>query len=177
MLKEISGLNAVLERIAEIRARFEPAARADFPAALARSLTPRTAPLDPALEKTVAACAEQYDLEPALIKAVIQAESGFNPAAVSRRGAQGLMQLMPSTASALGVGNPFDPQENIAGGSRYLRQLLDAHNGDLTLALAAYNAGSGAVKRYGGIPPYMETQSYVRQVLGLLEAYRTPASE
>jgi soluble lytic murein transglycosylase-like protein len=108
--------------------------------------------------------AERYGVPVRLVTAVIRAESGFNARAVSRKGARGLMQLMPTTASLLGVRNSFDPRQNIDGGVRHLRTLIDRF-GDLPLALAAYNAGEGAVTRHGGIPPYAETQDYVEKVL------------
>lgn len=101
-----------------------------------------------------------------LVEGVIRAESAFNPRAVSNKGAQGLMQLMPRTASALGVRDVFDPRENIEGGVRHLRYLLDRYPGNVSLALAAYNAGEKAVDQYGGIPPYAETQQYVQRILG-----------
>ncbi|MGQ9556452.1 MAG: lytic transglycosylase domain-containing protein [Desulfurispora sp.] len=115
--------------------------------------------------------AARYDLDPALLKAVARAESSFDPQAVSPAGAAGLMQLMPATARALGVTDVFDPRQNILAGARYLRQLLDRFAGDLPLALAAYNAGPGAVERHGGIPPYRETRQYVSRVLKFCQLY------
>ena len=116
--------------------------------------------------------AKKYNVDSALIKAVIKAESNFNPWAISRVGARGLMQLMPATASSLEVQDSFHPEKNIEGGVRYLRYLLDLFNGDLPLALAAYNAGEGTVARYNNsIPPYQETQTYIRRVLDYLNKY------
>ena len=116
--------------------------------------------------------ARRYDLDASLIKAVIHAESGFSPSAVSRVGAKGLMQLMDDTASQLGVTDVFDPAQNIDGGARFLSQLLDRYDGDVIRALAAYNAGPTAVDRWQGVPPYGETQAYVQRVLGLRTKYR-----
>lgn len=122
-------------------------------------------PLPPtAFDALIQEAAARYRVDPALVKAVIKAESNFDPAAVSHAGAKGLMQLMDTTAAALGVENVFDPAQNIDAGVRYLAQQLERF-GDVRLALAAYNAGPGAVSRYGGIPPYAETQTYVRRVL------------
>jgi soluble lytic murein transglycosylase len=113
-----------------------------------------------------------YQLEEALVQAVIKVESNFDPYAVSRKGALGMMQLIPKTAEMLKVEDPLDPEENIRGGSRYLRMMLDQFKGDLDLALAAYNAGPTAVRSYGGIPPYSETIRYVDKVKHYLGVYR-----
>lgn len=111
--------------------------------------------------------AAEYELDPALIRAVIQVESNFNRKAISPKGAQGLMQLMPGTVWRFSVGDVYDPHENVGAGARYLRELLNLFEGDVTLALAAYNAGENAVLRYKGVPPYAETRDYVTKVLGL----------
>jgi soluble lytic murein transglycosylase len=112
-----------------------------------------------------------FDVEPSLIKAVIKAESGFNHKAVSHKGAQGLMQLMPSTADLMRVNDPFDPTDNIFGGTRYLRKLLDRFGSNMELAVAAYNAGPEAVENHKGIPPYKETQTFVRRVIRYYNGY------
>ena len=116
--------------------------------------------------------ARAFRLEEALVKAVIKAESNYNPLSLSHKGAQGLMQLIPDTARLMKVSDPFDPAENIRGGSNYLRLMLDQFNGNLDLALAAYNAGPNAVQRHQGIPPYTETREYVQRVRRYLELYR-----
>lgn len=108
--------------------------------------------------------AQRHHVDPALVRAVIEAESNWNPGAVSHKGAQGLMQLVPGTAGELGVDDPFDPGQNLEGGVRHLRKLLERYNGDLDRALAAYNAGASAVDRAGGIPDYRETRAYVQKV-------------
>lgn len=113
-----------------------------------------------------------YQLPQAFIRAVIKVESDFNPNVVSRVGAMGMMQLMPRTAASMGVRSPFDPRQNILGGSRYLRVLANKFNGDLVLTVASYNAGEGAVIRYRGVPPYDETRRYVRRVLTFYYAFR-----
>ena len=114
--------------------------------------------------------AQKYNVNAGLVQAVVKAESNFNPSAVSAAGAQGLMQLMPATAAGLGVSNPLDPAQNIEGGVKFLSQLLAHYNGNVKLAVAAYNAGPGAVDRYNGVPPYQETQTYVDRVLGYYNA-------
>ena len=115
---------------------------------------------------TIQRAAQKYGVDPKLVSAVAEVESGFNPEAISSAGAVGIMQLMPETAASLGV-NPYDARQNIEGGTHYLRQLLDSFQGDIRQAVAAYNAGPQAVRDYGGVPPYGETQTYVDSVLDL----------
>ena len=122
------------------------------------------------LASLISDAARTHGVDPRLLAAVASRESAFDAHAVSDAGACGLMQLMPATARFLGVGNIFDPRENVFGGAHYLRTLLDTFNGDLDLTLAAYNAGPGAVQKYGGVPPYRETQAYVRAVRGAYES-------
>lgn len=122
-----------------------------------------TGPLD--LNEVVNSASGRYRLDPDLVNSVIKAESGFNVRAVSPKGAQGLMQLMPGTASQLGVPNAFDPQANVEGGTKYLRELLERYNFDLVKALAAYNAGPQRVEQFGGVPPYYETRVYVARIV------------
>jgi soluble lytic murein transglycosylase-like protein len=123
-------------------------------------------------DQIISNCAAKYGVNPCLIKAVIHAESGYNPNAVSSKGASGLMQLMPGTARSLKVSNSFDPKDNVEGGVKYLRFLLDTFRGDVSLAVAAYNAGLNKVARYGGIPPYNETRTYVNRVLSYMQSYQ-----
>jgi soluble lytic murein transglycosylase-like protein len=137
----------------------------------ARGAAPRISKEE--LERLAHEAAERHKVDPALVKAVIEAESNWNPGAVSSKGAQGLMQLIPGTAESLGVQDAFDPEQNVEGGVRHLRSLLEKYDGDLDKALAAYNAGAGAVDRAGGVPNYRETRHYVRKVT---DTYFRPGS-
>jgi soluble lytic murein transglycosylase len=134
----------------------------------ARRFSSRLLPTpDTDLDPLIARHSEAQNLDPRLVRAVIQAESGYNRKALSNKGAMGLMQLMPATASLLNVRNPYDADENLRGGTTYLRSLIDRFAGSLELAVAAYNAGPGAVEKHRGIPPFQETREYVRRVLSL----------
>jgi soluble lytic murein transglycosylase-like protein len=180
---ELDHLEAVKSRIEEIRRRFvdvqdtgtsvvsaAPASgQVDFKEALSRLRGSKASACPEEYEPMIDGAASRYGVDPAVIKAVIHTESGFKSGAVSRTGAKGLMQLMPGTARALGV-DPTDPEQCIDGGTRYLKELQDKF-GDLPKALAAYNAGPGAVVRHGGIPPYGETQRYVSQVMQRVADY------
>lgn len=130
-------------------------------------------PNEARLDRIVREAAERHQVDPALVKAVISTESSWNSRAISQKGAMGLMQLIPTTAQRFGVGNPFDPEQNIEGGTTYLKALLDRYHGDLSKSLAAYNAGERAVDLSGGVPAFMETQNYVRKVT---RAYFQPGS-
>lgn len=117
------------------------------------------------IENIVKDISAKYNIDHRLVLSIIKQESGFNPNAISSAGAQGLMQLMPTTAKGLGVKNSFDPVQNVEGGVKFLKRLLDKYNGNLVLALAAYNSGTGNVNKYGGVPPFKETQNYVKKIL------------
>jgi len=153
-----------------------------IPASFQSQLAAATAPPAPAAgggatqyDALITAAAQRNGVDPALLKALIRQESNFDPNAGSPAGAQGLTQLMPATAASLGVTDVHDPAQAIEGGAKYLRSQLEAFGGDEAKALAAYNAGPGAVQRYGGVPPYAETQQYVQKVLGYAAEYRTSA--
>ena len=181
------GLEGVLQRMQEIRQRMDEKLGRS-PSAAEPSATPEILkgeigsfkPYNPFAPGTqiapgqlpflIESAAKEAGIDPELFDALIQTESAYDPNARSRAGALGLTQLMPDTARSLGINNPLDPTENLKGGAAYLSQMLQKFNGDAKLALAAYNAGPGAVERYGGIPPYAETQKYVERVLGLFES-------
>jgi soluble lytic murein transglycosylase-like protein len=134
-------------------------------------------PANEAYDDIIQEAAAEYDMDPNLIHAVMQAESAFHPYAVSRAGAEGLMQLMPELSDEIGVNDAFDPRENIMGGARYLKRLLDHHDGNIDLALASYNAGPGNVERYGGVPPFRETRSYVKTIKQILKARKKRSAD
>ena len=193
MMDVFADISAVQARIAEITGApapgsFQPVAAAGFAGALAGALDAGSppevpggtaaapAPVPPAqIDALVQQNASTWQVDPALIKAVIANESGFDANATSGVGAQGLMQLMPATAASLGVRDAYDPVQNVAGGTRYLKGLLDRFGGDKRLAIAAYNAGPGAVEKYGDIPPYRETRNYVQNVLASFDKYNSGA--
>jgi Transglycosylase SLT domain len=147
-----------------------PVAAPSVTSNLARPLSPFTSVASntghkPSLDEVINEASGRYRLDPDLVNSVIKAESGFNVRAISPKGAQGLMQLMPGTASQLGVPNAFDPRANVEGGTKYLRELLERYNFDIVKALAAYNAGPRRVEQFGGVPPYYETRAYVARIV------------
>ena len=170
------SLQLVLERIASLSPPTGPVATAglvqetstapsgDFGRVLSQTVG-GTDTAGSGYDPEIASAAQKYGVDPKLVHAVIEQESGFDPNATSPAGAQGLMQLMPATARGYGVTNPYDPKQSIDAGTRYLAGQLDRFGGDVSLALAAYNAGPGAVERFGGVPPYPETQRYVASIL------------
>ena len=171
-------LNELQTMVAQMTAPAAPAPSTSFAGALASAQTsPSTGPATGAGASTafgaeIDAAAATNGIDPALLKGLVSQESGFDPNARSGAGALGLTQLMPGTAAGLGVTNPLDPVQSLQGGAKYLRQQLDRFGGDEKLALAAYNAGPGAVAKFGGVPPYRETQNYLNSVLGKAAAYR-----
>jgi len=193
----ISELQHLIEQARGVASGATPAAASPAgtpstaPTAFAAALeaatagTPASAPMPgsegagtSAYDAMIEQAAQRNGLDPAVLHGLIQQESAFNPNAQSAAGASGLTQLMPGTASSLGVANPLDPAQSIEGGARYLSQMMAQFGGNTSEALAAYNAGPGAVQQYGGVPPYAETESYVTKVMGYAETYRRehPAS-
>jgi soluble lytic murein transglycosylase-like protein len=157
-----------------------------FAVSTTASLTPKIEHIPPSVSgrkaehlyhKFIVQTASQYQIDPALIKAIIMAESGYNPKAVSKKGAKGLMQLMPETAEALGVEDIFNPRQNITGGVQYFKHLVNRFNGDVKLALAAYNAGSRYVRNYNGVPPFKATRCYIKKVLKYYQRYKNQTAE
>jgi soluble lytic murein transglycosylase-like protein len=171
----VSDLNAVTRRIREI-AELTPSLNPVFEELIHSTLGNRQQASVPApspeVERLIIENARACKLDPALVEAIIANESGFKPRARSSAGARGLMQLMPQTAASLGVSDPYDPAQNIWGGTRYLHSLLGQFEGSVERAVAAYNAGPAAVAKYDGIPPYAQTRTYVRNVLASLQRYR-----
>ncbi len=155
-MSEISGISNIENKNSFSSNAVRKSSNSDFSSYLGESKS---------LDEIFEAAAEKYNVPTELLKAVGKAESNFNASAVSRVGAQGVMQLMPATARELGVTDPFDAEQNIMGGAKYIASMLKRYNGDTKLALAAYNAGSGNVRKYNGIPPFEETQNYVKKVM------------
>ncbi len=190
MSVEISGLDIAIRRMQSIERQFATLSNigsvpdVDFQSILDAKIntsrnensqskvfspqSPQRAEIEGLIEKYSA----RNGLDKDFVKALVKQESGFNPNATSKCGAMGLMQLMPATAQGLGVTNPYDIEQNIAGGTKYLRSMIDRFQGNEQLALAAYNAGPNAVKKYGGIPPYQETQNYVKNVMSMYQGYK-----
>jgi TPR repeat protein len=154
----------------------KPKGKASCPLDTGTRLASRRHPASGEIARMVRDMAPRYQLDPNLVLAVVEAESGFNPKALSPKNAQGLMQLIPATAQRFGVADVWDPEQNLRGGMAYLRWLLDYFEGDVKLALAGYNAGEKAVDRHGGVPPYQETQTYVKRIMRRLGADEGPES-
>ena len=178
---QLSSLNVTLQRINTIEGRIQSLASfaqkpdTDFQKILESSVKNTKNPTSVSrneINNLISKYADKNGLDEDFVKAVINQESGFNPNATSHCGAMGLMQLMPATAQGLGVTNAYDAEQNIEGGTKYLKGLMDRFGNDKSLALAAYNAGPNAVKKYGGIPPYAETQDYVKKVLSKYDTYK-----
>jgi len=182
---EITGLDIALQRINAIEQQFQKLSGEEpkkpdskFQSILDASMNSNYG--EDVSKAEINGLIEEYSqkngLDSDFVRAVVKQESGFNEKATSRCGAAGLMQLMPGTAKSLGVKNPYDAEQNVAGGTKMLANLLKTYGGKKDLALAAYNAGGGAVKKYGGIPPYGETQRYVKNVLSIYDRYKGGAS-
>lgn len=177
---EISGLDITLQRINNIEQQFQKLVGetnkpdGDFQKVLDASMKSQSGEdvSKDEINGLIDVYAQKNNLDADFVRAVVKQESGFNEKATSRCGAQGLMQLMPGTAKGLGVINPYDAEDNIKGGTKMLSNLLKTYGGNKELTLAAYNAGGGAVKKYGGIPPYGETQRYVKNVLSIYNKYK-----
>jgi soluble lytic murein transglycosylase-like protein len=180
---EISGLEITLQRINSIEKQFQAlTGEAEKPSGEFQSIldaSMRTMDGEDVSKEEILGLIDEYSqkngLDANFVKAVVKQESGFNEKATSHCGAAGLMQLMPGTAKGLGVTNPYDAEDNVRGGTKMLANLLKTYGGNKELALAAYNAGGGAVKKYGGIPPYQETQNYVKNVLSIYSRYKEGA--
>jgi soluble lytic murein transglycosylase-like protein len=174
----LDEINAMVSQMTTPAAAPAATSTSSFAGALAAAQSPQpSAPVagaggDTSFDAQINAAATSNGIDPALLKGLVSQESGFNPSARSGAGAVGLTQLMPGTAASLGVTNPLDPVQSLQGGAKYLRQQLDRFGGDEKLALAAYNAGPGAVQKFGGVPPYRETQNYVTSVMSKAAAYR-----
>lgn len=154
------------------RKKFRRIFKEESPKSAIRSYAPRVTPTE--YDTHIFTTCAKYDVDPALVKAIIHTESAFNPYAVSPKGAEGLMQLMPETAGMVNVADSFDPYANIEGGVRYFKYLLQRFDGNIKLSLAAYNAGETNVQKYGGVPPFKETREYVRKVMALWQSYQKP---
>src|SRR3954451_13360627 len=182
----IEQIQAMMASLAPVGAQATPSSSSSSPTAFASSLQAATSAAAPTATTAatgaatpfaaeIDAAATRNGVDPALLRAVMRQESNFNADARSPAGAMGLTQLMPATAAGLGVTNPSDPAQSIEGGAKYLKQQLDRFGGDVSKALAAYNAGPGAVQKYNGVPPYAETQNYVRNVTAYANEYRQQA--
>ena len=177
---EISGLEITLQRINSIEKQFQALANEgkapdkDFQSILDSSIHTNYGDdvSKEEINQLIEAYSQKNGLDSDFVRAVVKQESGFNENATSKCGAAGLMQLMPGTAKGLGVTDPYDAEQNVKGGTKMLANLLKTYGGNKELALAAYNAGGGAVKKYGGIPPYQETQNYVKNVLSIYNRYK-----
>lgn len=178
---QLSSLNITLQRMNMIENQFQslnsfaPKPANDFQQILDKTIESTKNPTTTSrseIDNLITKYADKNGLDEDFVKAVINQESGFNPNATSHCGAMGLMQLMPATAQGLGVVDAYNPEQNIEGGTKYLKGLMDRFGGDKSLALAAYNAGPNAVKKYNGIPPYAETQNYVKKVLSKYDTYK-----